>query len=204
MELMQARIRALAGVFQAAALVDDLAFRGQARAECFETSIASLYALDAGDVAEIFPSAAGLACGREYLGRVLARNPQPGEANRLNYVLAILHLNGVLRSRNDLQEVIHSRLAQLAGQYPDAAARAGEDAVGRIAALYVDTFGTLSYRVQVKGEPAMLQNPLLAARIRASLLAGVRAAHLWHHLGGRRWHLLLGSRKLRNDLNNIQ
>lgn len=204
MEPMQARIRALAGVFQAAALVDDFAFRGQARPPCFAASVDSLYALDAVDVAGIYPSVANLACGREYLGRVLARNTQPGESNRLNYVLAVLHLNGVLRSRTDLQQVIRSRLEQLGGEFPEAASRSGDDAVGRLASLYVDTFGTLSYRVQVKGDPATLQNPLVAARIRACLLAGVRAAHLWHHLGGRRWHLLLGSRKLREELNNIQ
>lgn len=204
MELMQSRIRALAGLFQAAALVDDLAFRGQTKPACHAASINSLFALDAEDVAEIFPDSAALSCGREYLGRVLARTTAAEESPRLTYVLAMLHLNGVLRSRNDLQNVIRSRLVQLTEQFPDPASRHGDDAAEALAALYVDTFGTLSYRVQVKGEPTLLQNSRTAARIRSCLLAGIRAAHLWQHLGGRRWHLLLGVRKLRDELNNIQ
>ena len=204
MDPMQARTRALAALFQAAALVDDLAFRGDARAEAYAACINSLFALDAGDVAEIFPDVSALAAGREYLGRVLARNVAAGEGQRLTYVLAILHLNGVLRSRTDLQNVIRTRLLQIGEHFPDAAERRTDAATEELAALYVVTFGSLSYRVQVKGEPGRLQNAMVAARIRATLLAGVRAAHLWHHLGGRRWHLLLGTAKIREQLNLLQ
>jgi high frequency lysogenization protein len=48
----------------------------------------------------------------------------------------------------------------------------------------------------VSGEPLHLDNKDNQARIRAALLGGVRAAMLWRQVGGRRWQILLGQRRL--------
>jgi high frequency lysogenization protein len=48
----------------------------------------------------------------------------------------------------------------------------------------------------VQGDPALLQRSETGARIRAFLLAGIRAARLWQQVGGRRWHLVLRRRSL--------
>ena len=45
-----------------------------------------------------------------------------------------------------------------------------------------------------------LQQPNNAAKIRALLLTGIRAARLWRQLGGHRWQLLFSRRKLLNQL----
>jgi high frequency lysogenization protein len=42
----------------------------------------------------------------------------------------------------------------------------------------------------VKGMPAYLQDEATADRIRALLLAGIRAAILWYQTGGNRWQLI--------------
>jgi high frequency lysogenization protein len=44
----------------------------------------------------------------------------------------------------------------------------------------------------VRGEPNYLQNPDNQNRIRALLLAGIRAAWLWRQMGGNRWRILFG------------
>jgi high frequency lysogenization protein len=44
----------------------------------------------------------------------------------------------------------------------------------------------LSPRIMVNGDPAHLNNPENANRIRALLLAGIRAAMLWRQSGGGR------------------
>ncbi|WP_156501040.1 DUF489 family protein, partial [Alcanivorax sp. HI0044] len=66
-----------------------------------------------------------------------------------------------------------------------------------------DTLGTFRFRIQVKGDPAHLQDDDKAARIRALFLAGVRAAFLWHQLGGRRWHLLFHRKRLLSLIESI-
>lgn len=194
--IMKDRVTALAGVFQAAVLVDDFATRGSTSPNAFATSVGSLFALDAPAIADIFPAAAGLAVGQEFLASVLRRESMSGSANRVAYVMSMLHLNGLLRASPQMQAIIHSRLGEIAAGVATPEQRTADDTIAKIAALYVDTFGGLRFRVQVKGEPRQLQTPEVAARIRASLFAGVRAAHLWHHLGGRRWHLLLANRRL--------
>lgn len=198
--VMKDRVTALAAVFQAAALVDDIATTGVAPAREFATSINSLFALDAAEVSDIFPADAALATGREQLRAVLQRRAGADSANRVSYVMAMLHLAGLLRSQQNLQDKVRSRLLQLRDDSRALDDRTTDDLVAKIAALYVDTFGTLRFRVQVKGEPRQLQVPEVAARIRATLLAGIRAAHLWHHLGGRRWHLLLGTGRMLDAL----
>lgn len=193
--LMKDRVTALAAVFQAAALVDEFAQSGTAAPDPFSAAVRSLFALDAADTREIYPDPRGLALGRGQLAATLRRENRDGTAQRLSYVMAILHLNGLMRADPGMQAVIRNRLAEIAASVPDEQ-RTTDDAIAKIAALYVETFGNLRFRVQVKGDPGQLKKPEVAARIRASLFAGVRAAHLWHHQGGRRWHLLFGGQRM--------
>ncbi|MDQ2972233.1 MAG: lysogenization regulator HflD, partial [Pseudomonadota bacterium] len=65
----------------------------------------------------------------------------------------------------------------------------------RVADLYAENLSTLRPRVMVIGNPLYLHQPAQVRRIRALLLAAVRAAVLWRQLGGRRWHLLLRPRR---------
>lgn len=198
--IMKDRVTALAAVFQAAALVEDIANGKGAPQREFALAIDSLFALDAPTVADIFPADAALGTGRALLTAVLRREAGPDATHRINYVMAMLHLAGILRSDSGLQQKIRVRLAQISNETLNVSDRTADDVVAKVAALYVDTFGNLRFRVQVKGEPRQLQVPEVAARIRASLFAGIRAAHLWHHLGGRRWHLLLGTGKMLDAL----
>ena len=48
-----------------------------------------------------------------------------------------------------------------------------------------------------------LQDENKAARVRALFLAGVRAAFLWHQLGGRRWQLLFQRKRLLTAIESI-
>jgi high frequency lysogenization protein len=68
--------------------------------------------------------------------------------------------------------------------------------VEKLAEIYSQTLSTLSPRILVNGEHGHLSNPLIAAKVRAALLAGIRAAFLWRQLGGRRWQLLLQRRRI--------
>ncbi|MDF9756244.1 CII-binding regulator of phage lambda lysogenization HflD [Pseudomonas hunanensis] len=66
--------------------------------------------------------------------------------------------------------------------------------------MYQDTLSTLRQRIQVHGDMRFLQQASNASKIRALLLAGIRAARLWRQLGGHRWQLVFSRRKLLNEL----
>ena len=48
------------------------------------------------------------------------------------------------------------------------------------------------------GSPAVLQSPQVQAKVRSALLAGIRAAVLWHQVGGGRLQLMFSRNRLVN------
>lgn len=204
----QQQLLALAAVFEAAQLADDVAQRGDCDPKAFEGLIAGVMALDADDFDSIYTQPALLRDGVSLLNRSLNKEGRGANLRPLNYGLALLHLAGKLRKNEDTVSILRNRLLALSGQQAHFDKFSDDAFCHRIAGIYVDTLGTFRFRIQVKGDPAHLQDDDKAARIRALFLAGVRAAFLWHQLGGRRWHLLFHRKRLLSlidsiDINNL-
>lgn len=75
--------------------------------------------------------------------------------------------------------------------------------LGNMAECYTDTAGTLKPRIMVKGVAEALQDKQQANRIRAVLMAGLQAAHLWRQLGGSSWGFVFGKTKILMDIREI-
>jgi len=72
-----------------------------------------------------------------------------------------------------------------------------------LAELYQATLGKIEPRIKVSGSRQQLQIPANINRIRALLLAAVRAAVLWRQVGGRRWQFLISRGRMQEALYNI-
>jgi high frequency lysogenization protein len=176
---------ALAGVVQAAALVHRTA-RGEPVDEAARLALLrTVPSRQADDLAEIFPKPADLQSGAALTVQALSGQSRTPEV--LRYTLQLLELARALRGVPQVVEKL--------GRLLDGLDAAGPDEQ-RFSEIYQQTISTLGKRIQVTGEPAVLQQQGVADRIRALLLAGVRLAWLWHQLGGRRWHLVLRRRPL--------
>ena len=68
-----------------------------------------------------------------------------------------------------------------------------------IASLYARTISNLSPRIIVNGKPEYLQRERTTDWISTLLLAGIRSATLWSQLGGGRFELMFGRKKIRKD-----
>lgn len=204
------RTLALAGIFQAARLAQQLAREGRSDADSLRASIDSILRIDAASTAEVFGSVSGASAGLEILARQLGGGAKPVDFELAHYVLNLMQLAHALERRPDLQETI--RLGIQAADTPDGSDEGADHEpmgaplplIERLAALYRETISTLSPRIMVNGEPAHLADPRTAATIRAALLAGVRAAVLWRQLGGRRWHLLLARARFAREAQRLQ
>jgi high frequency lysogenization protein len=188
-------VLALAGLFQSARLVQQLARDGRADADAFETSIRSILAIDAPNVGAVYGGARGVRLGLEQLRDKLAGQSTPTDVEMARYVVALLHLEGVLRRRPAMLDTIRDGIETAQSQMKFFAASAPADGVHpmlveKLAQLYGQTISTLTPRIMVSGEHGHLANPAIAARVRAALLAGIRSAVLWRQLGGHRWQLL--------------
>ena len=196
----QERLLALAGVFEAAALVDRLAKTGQVQEGALGCMLGSLLVRNPKDTLEVYGGDhLNLRDGMRALAGALERNPQSLPRETLRYAVALISLQRQLDKRDDMLQVIGNRLQQIDSQ-AQLFGIAHDNVIAACAALYQDTLSTFRQRIQVHGEMRHLQNNRNAERIRALLLAGIRSAMLWRQLGGHRWQLLFSRRKLLDQL----
>lgn len=186
------RALALAGVFQATALVRDIAHTGQMDWHDFETCLTSLFKLDAASSEDVYGGIVSLKTGLRLVSAQL-RNPSDMVITR--YVITLLTLERKLAKRPELLQKIREGIESTAVKlqyFP----LTHENIIANLADLYSATISTLSPRVIVNGEHVHLTNPENANRIRALLLAGLRSAVLWRQNGGGRLTLLLRRQSL--------
>ncbi len=186
------RALALAGVFQGCALAHQLATRGQCDDNAFEHSIASIFRIDADDAPSVFGGIAGVRLGLQILTRQFEGEIQDPEVMRM--VVTVVRLERTFSGRGQLTSHMLEGIEQTRRQSEHFGCTHAT-VISRLADLYATTLSTLRPRVMVSGSPMLLQQQNVVERIRALLLAAVRAAVLWRQTGGRQWHWLVHRRK---------
>lgn len=179
---------ALAGIYQAAALVQQLA-NGQALEQsAHQASLSSVFRIDADDVGAVFGGLEGMRLGLDTLIRQLEQPRGNMELTRM--VLGMLQLERKLDGRPDMLAQLRQGIEQADRQrqhfdtlHPTVGASLG--------ALYEQTLSKLRPRIMVSGDPRLLHETARVARIRSLLLAGIRSAVLWRQLGGRKWQMIM-------------
>ncbi len=188
------RIIALSGVFQAAKLARDIARTGQCDANAFRAARQSLFDFEPESVAGVFGGIGGVTIGLRTLTSQLEK-PQRPDMEISRYVISVIHLaDRLMRSDNGMQN-LHTDLSALARRlnHFDLSESVQNEQLSQI---YQEQISPLGPRIMVQGEPLHLQNPENTARIRAVLLAGIRAAVLWRQAGGKKWQLLFKRRAI--------
>jgi high frequency lysogenization protein len=180
---------ALAGMYQAASLVQQTA-RGQTRdPQATAASLGSIFMTSPGHVDDVYRDVNGIRSGLSVLSRQLGTDNSARDLELTGYVITLLHLERKLSGARHLLDNIASGLDAIRGdsEYgPEMTA----DVVSALAGIYASTVSTLTPRIMVQGEPGILQATESRDMIRALLLAGMRAAVLWRQCGGSRIRLL--------------
>ncbi|TLY50162.1 MAG: high frequency lysogenization protein HflD [Gammaproteobacteria bacterium] len=190
--MREERVIALAGMFQAIALVRAIATRGSADMAAMRASLASVFKIDSDSPADVFGGIGNLRLGLENLITQLDDKKRDLATTRI--AVTVLRLERKVSARTqtlrDLRAGI-SAIAPLLGERGVAA----DEIVGRLARLYVDNISSLQPRIVVEGNPQFLQHAPRVEQVRALLLAAIRAAVLWDQLGGTQWRLLFRRRQ---------
>ncbi|MEN8175236.1 MAG: high frequency lysogenization protein HflD [Pseudomonadota bacterium] len=185
---------ALAGVLQAANLAQRIARDGIADAEALQQSLASILQTDPPDVPSVFGGVSGVRAGLQFLAHKAAR-PKADDLEAVQYALTLLQLAGKIRKDPARLDAIGTGIAALATDQENPTL-SDEARIETLADIYASHISSLTPRIMVRGNPLYLQNPVIQARVRAVLLAGIRAAILWYQCGGSRLTLLFGRRRL--------
>ena len=195
--VIEQRTLALAGVAQAARIVDLAAKAGSWPTPFVEASIHSLFCFEPEAVDAVFGTPQGIRLGLEQLSATLSLSPDESGAQTLRYTLAMLQLEKRFAKRDDLLSIVHTRLKHAAYSADNFSSNISTIS-SNIAAIYQDTLSTLPYRIKVTGSAQHLNSPHVADLVRALLLCGVRAAFLWRQLGGSRFKLMLSRGEIRD------
>lgn len=121
-------------------------------------------------------------------------SPDKEQIGTTRYGISVLLLSGKLLKEPEKLNRISERI-KVAAEKLDLYDYTHSNQIAALADIYSSTISDLSPRIMVKGDPLHLQNPETQNRVRALLLAGIRAAILWRQLGGSRLQLLF-KRKL--------
>ena len=196
----QEQLIALGAAFEAAVLVDRIARTGQVPNAALGSMLGSLLVRENKPALEIYGGDdLNLRDGYRALVGALERDTSSLQREPLRYALAMIGLERQLDKRGDMLQVIGSRLDQIQQQV-DHFGLTHENVIASFGGLYQDTLSTFRQRIQVQGDMRHLQQTDNAAKIRALLLAGIRAARLWRQLGGHRWQMVFSRRRLLDAL----
>lgn len=192
---LQQQVIALAGVAQAARVVDQISKTGSYPIEFLESSINSLFIFDTESVADIYGGVAGTKLGLHNLSSLLANRQANEHRDLVRYIFGLLYLERKFAADEQMMSVVHSRLKHTSFRAEHFESNVG-DLCHSVSGIYQDTLSTLTFRIKVNGSHQHLEDQKNADIIRALLLAGLRSAFLWRQLGGRRWKLILQRQKM--------
>lgn len=180
---------ALAGVFHAAVLVDEIANHGDIGPKQLTNSMSVLLNQNPDSVSSLYGSPDNIQLGVSAM-RTLLTDRSAGSATVLRYAIGIMYLARKLSNDNAKLDEVGNGIAN-AQRQAEHFSKTHDNVIANVAGLYQDSVSTMRMRIQVSGNPAYLQQTAIAQRVRCLLFAGIRSAFLWRQVGGKRSHLLL-------------
>ncbi|MGZ5619774.1 MAG: high frequency lysogenization protein HflD [Methylobacter sp.] len=189
---------ALAGIAQAASLVQQLATTGSADSTALESSIGSLFISDEHGIENVFGGLSGLKLGLEQLNDQMSgfkiANPE-----QARYAASLVFLENQLSNQPTMLKTIFTGIERAQTQ-SEHFGLLHENVLANLGDIYHTTISTMQPRIMVNGEQEYLSRPDVVNKIRACLLAGIRSAILWRHCGGARWKFLFYRKKIQAEL----
>lgn len=197
------RTLALAALFQCVEGVTQIAARGNVDSELFEACINSILTEDHSSPEALYGDANKLRTGFRVLMYQLGAstlNPdgKPKDIEATRYAVNLLYLEKKLANDPDMFQSLLKNIEN-AQQQLDFFAMTHPNMIARLAEIYTTTVSKLGPRIMIKGDQNHLANPENAAKIRALLLAGIRAALLWRQAGGSRWKLIFSRSAMQKE-----
>jgi high frequency lysogenization protein len=190
--MKETRVLALAGVFQALSLVREIAHEGDCDSEALEASLASIFKLESDSAADVFGGNQGVRRGLRVLIEQVEGNDR--DLPLFHMLINVMKLERSLAHHPGINQRLGEGLTGMQRQLQHFPVT-HPTILARLADLYSANLSGLKPRITVVGNPLYLQQPAQAQRVRALLLAALRAAVLWRQLGGRRRHLLFRTKR---------
>jgi high frequency lysogenization protein len=190
---------ALAALCQAAALVKQIARSNEFDSQALMTSLNSISITNPDNTEQVFGDVNQLALGYTTLLEQLSNQSSNKDVEVTRYIANLLSIERRLSSSTKTMAALGERISNIQRQQLHLDITDAQ-MLSNLASIYTDVVSPVARKIQVAGDPEILKRPDNQHRVRATLLAGLRAAVLWRQLGGKRRHILDSAQQ---TLNNI-
>ena len=197
---------ALAGLCQAAALVKQIARSNEYDKQALATSLNSIAITDSDSTEQVFGDVNQLTLGFQTLLNQLSNQSNNKDVEVTRYIANLLAIERKLSGSKKTMVALGERISNIQRQQLHLNI-SDSQMLSNLASIYTDVVSPVARKIQVAGDPEILKRPDNQHRVRALLLAGIRAAVLWRQLGGKRRHILFSRQQIlasaQDTLNNI-
>lgn len=192
----QDRTLAFAGICQAAHLVQQVARNGSCDEASLRESLSSILITDPTHPLEVYNNThLAVRDGYRTLVEQLGADGSQKNAELTRYVVSLIALERKLAKRKDILAMLGERITQVHRQQAHFDLL-DEQILANLASIYSDLISPIGPRIQVAGTPLYLQQSMVQHKVRALLLAGIRAVVLWRQLGGSRTQIIFSRKKM--------
>ncbi len=198
------RTVALAAVMQASHLVHNIATTGMADEAAITPLLESLLITEAESTDAVYGGISNLKTGLAQLNIQLVKTKTKHELTQIQYAVNLLRLERKLAKNAAVMAIINREIEQLPQHIDYFGEITNPQVIAKLAEAYKQSISNLTPFIKVYGEARFLENTQHANLVRALLLAGIRAAILWHQKGGRYWQLLFQATKIETITSELQ
>jgi len=202
------RAAALAALIQAIYLVNNIARKGVADTEDCGVLMESIFTDSANyasqSVVDLYGGAARLDTGLRICSQLLRGEQIPDAKAMMIYSAGLIALERRLRKNAPMRQHIATGMQRITQQRQYFGDAMHSNVIAALADLYGETISTMKPRIIVRGKPEYLSQTNNTQRVRALLMSGLRAAHLWQHHGGGHLNLFLRRKALLQALNLLR
>jgi len=197
------RILALAALVQVVTLTQAIARKGVADEADMRACLNSLFVDRHTDIAAAYGGLRRLGTGLRQLSFLLQGQKLPAAKEILTHVSGLMTLERKLSGKPDMLGTLRTGMKRISKPAEYFNSITHPNVIAGLAGLYGDTISTMQPRIIVHGRPVYLRQNENTNKIRALLLAGIRAAYLWRHHGGGHLKLLFSRRGMLRDIDAL-
>lgn len=189
---------ALAAVLQSTLLIQKIAKGQTVDSDSIQVLLKGVMNTSPSSVHDVYESLDDLTDGSKLLVHQLSGQATAKDVEITRYAAGITGLSKKLltnkKALNSLKDCLDDVERSLDHFDFDSA-----NVVAKFGECYSKVISPLGQKIQVVGNPNVLKQPAVQNRVRALLLAGVRAAVLWRQMGGKRRQFIFNRRQVLED-----
>ncbi|CAM3836146.1 high frequency lysogenization protein HflD [Rheinheimera salexigens] len=189
------QIIALAGLCQAVKLVQHSARSTSSMQQELAVCLGSVAKLDAASPLDVYGGElANLKMGLQLIVDQLGDKPEK-DVELTRYLVGVFALERKLHKNPKQMDQLANKLQHLERQLQHFTVT-DDNVIANLADIYSNCISSMGSRIQIYGQPEILKQNNVQHKVRALLLAAIRAAVLWRQAGGSRLHFIFKRRKL--------